>query len=269
MTTVIATETRIERVISATTSTTTITAASTALAQGSMRGLVVQDPVEIRERQFDVIPALDGDFHGGKVLRLSKYTQTVPGDVICYHSRSKCTTSTVTHTATSTATTGITTTIVATLTRAAYPSATTTTTVATTLLVTSTITVTSTTVSYNFIAAATATFWEACGQANIASSVNNIPIIDGELSSYTRHLSSQAGKTSAYDCCVAAQLNPLSAVWAWEPAEAKCHIFETDTCSRGQERGGTNKPIVSHTKGQPRYLMGNGNCGKWTDMKYE
>lgn len=212
---------------------------------------------------------LDDDSRNGIVSRLSEYTQTFPGDVICYHAHSECATSTVTHTAKLTLTSSTTVTRLATETHTTYPNATTTTTVATTSIGTSTKTVTSTTVSYDFIATATATFWEACGQANIASSVDNIPVIDGELSSSTRHLSSQVGKSSPYDCCVAAQLNPLSTVWAWDPVQEKCNILETDTCSKGQERGRTNTPIVSHTKGQPRYLMGSGNCGKWTDMRYE
>lgn len=269
MTIVTATETRIDQSTSATTSTTTIAVASTALIEDFVQKLVVQDPVEMPHPEFDVTMALDEDLRYGKTLRLSEHTQTLPGDVICYQAQSKCTTSTVTHTATSTSTTSTATTIVATETRTTYPNATTTTTVATTSLVSSTITVASTTVSYNFITAATATFWEGCGQGNIASSVHNIPIIDGELEPNTRHLFSRAGKTSAYDCCVAAQLNPLSAVWAWHPAEAKCHIFETDMSSRGQKRGRIDTPIVSHTKGQPKYLIGDGNCGKWTDMKYE
>ena len=270
MTVVTATVTKLEESICATTSTTTISATSGALIEDTVQELVVQLPVKKkRNPDLGLGADLDVDLLHSKIPRLSDSRRTLPGDVICYKHQGKCSTSRVTRTTTTTSTTSTTVTVTTTETTTTNAGASTTTTVPTTSLVTFTKTATSTKVTFNFLTIATATFWESCARANIASAIDHIPIVDGELSPNMRRLASEAGKTSAYDCCVAAHMNPRSGVWAWEPAATKCHIFESDTCVEGRKSERPNTPIVSHTQGQPKYLVGNANCGKWTEIKYE
>lgn len=211
----------------------------------------------------------NGGFSGLKAMGIPDNASA--GDVTCHYYTTSCSTSTVTATTTSTSvstasTPIVTTSITTTITIISIPgvSTATTTTVTSTSSATTTTTTTTVTTSTE-TATATASFYAACDpNTNQASYVNGAPIVGGTVDGGNNQVVN--GATDAYDCCVAAILDPLGAVWGLALSDSgnTCVIVESpNACPNGQSPQPPNTADVSSAAPTAGFVLGNANCQQW------
>ncbi|KAF2487726.1 hypothetical protein BDY17DRAFT_17155 [Neohortaea acidophila] len=191
------------------------------------------------------------------------------GDACCYHYWGRCTTTTTTTTVTSHATaqtSTITTTSTATVT--ITPGAVTTITMTTTETDTTTSTATTTSTETDIFTSFTSStsVYGACQTPNRADQVFGLAIENGQPDASLTVFGINPGASgSAYDCCVAAILEPAGAYWAWHEGGEYCVIFAADSCDAGQASGG-NGEVDTQSDAAPAFVLGNGNCGAWNTL---
>lgn len=106
----------------------------------------------------------------------------------------------------------------------------------------------------------------ACQTPNRADEVFGLAIENGQPDASLTVFGINPGASgSAYDCCVAAILEPAGAYWAWHEGGEYCVIFAADSCDAGQASGG-NGEVDTQSDAAPAFVLGNGNCGAWNTL---
>lgn len=145
-------------------------------------------------------------------------------------------------------------------------SVTSTTTVSVSTSTTVTTTQTSTTTSTNTVVAPTPTVYGACASNNVIGSANgNVGIYDVSYASYAGVQISQQSITDSVDCCAACQTTANCVGFAQYPT-GPCYLFATPgQCDGSAVPGGDNFQTSSAVGAGQGYVVGNGNCGQFSD----